>query len=102
MILPHLKKVNTCASTEIIVDDCWWFAYDVIKIVTMQIITNLLQIFILNIRLYNVSLCAKFKSIWTNENRVIGQRIWRIYVNCVIWKNALAGIVLPTNMAATV
>ena len=45
--------------------------------------------------------CTKFEVIWTNENRAIGQRNWRIF-NYVKWKNELVGILFPTNMAVAV
>ena len=44
---------------------------------------------------------TKFEVIWTNENRVMGKRSWRIFYY-VIWENGLVGVLLPTNMAAAI
>ena len=46
-------------------------------------------------------LCTKSEVIWTNENRVIGQKSWLIFYY-VIWENGLVGIHLHTNMAAEI
>ena len=43
----------------------WWFAYDVIK----NIMINLPQILVI----------TKFEVIWINENRFVGQRSWTFF-----------------------
>ena len=59
---------------------CKWFEYEVIKKMTMQIMTNWSKIFI-----------------WSTlfENRIIGQRGWK--VSYFTWRNGLVGILCPKN-----
>ena len=52
----------------------WWFAYDVIKNMIMQIMINLPKIM-----KWIVSLCTKFEVVWINENSVMKQKSWRIF-----------------------
>ena len=51
---------------------------------------------------HTTCLCTKFELIWINENRVTGQRSWRIFYNVVWENNGLVGTLLPTNMAAAI
>ena len=48
-----------------------------------------------------ICLCTEFEVIWTNENRVMGQRNWRIS-SYVTWKNGLVSIFMHTNMASEI
>ena len=78
----------------------WWFAYDVIKNMTMPIMISFTPNFhITSKTIQHVS--TKFKVTSANQNRVMGQIIWRIFYY-VIWENGLVDILLPTNMAATI
>ena len=73
----------------------WWFAYDVIKDMIMQITINFPQILIWSIRPYNMSL-TKFEVIWANENRVTGKKMLEIFYYG-IWENGLVGFLLPIS-----
>ena len=60
-------------------NEYWWFPYDVIKNMTMLVMINLPQFLLKPMRPYNITcLCTKFELIWTNENRVMGQKSWEI------------------------
>ena len=83
-----------------IVFNYWWIAYDIIKNI-MRIMIDSSQTSTWPIRPQNVCLYTKFEVIWTNENRVMGKRSWRIFYY-VIWENGLVGVLLPTNMAAAI
>ena len=63
---------------------CKWFEYDVIKKTTMQIMTNWYKILI-----------------WSTlfENRVIGQRGWKVSYYMGKWAD---GHYLPNNMTAAI
>ena len=64
---------------------CMWFEYDVIKKMTMQIMTNWSKILILSTLF---------------ENRVTGQRGWNVsYFTLGIWAG---GHYLPNNMTAAI
>ena len=67
---------------------------------TIQIMINLHQILIW-LEDHTTCLCTKFEVIWTNQNRVIGRRSWRIFYY-VIWENGLVGNLLLTIVAATI
>ena len=59
---------------------CKWFEYDVIKKMTMQIMTNWSKI-------------LKLSTLF--ENRGIGQRCWKVLY--FTWGNGLVGIICPTT-----
>ena len=65
----------------------WWFAYEVIKNMILQIMINLPR-FWKGLLDYTTCLCTKFEVVWINENRVMGQRSWTIFYY-VIWENKL-------------
>ena len=78
----------------------WWFAYNVIKNTDFANYDQAAPNFGISYQT-TTCLCTKFEVIWTNENRVMGQRSWRFFYY-VIWENRLKGILLPTNMAAEI
>ena len=61
---------------------------------------NLFQISVYKTMQHAAYLCNKFEVIWTNGNRVMGQRSWKVFGYHVTWENGL--ILLPTKNTAAI
>ena len=67
----------------------WWFSYDVIKNMIIQIIINVLQILVWAIRRYNVPLYE----IWSHLDQgrqSYGSKKLKDFLYFVIWENEFA------------
>ena len=96
----HITLYKLKVNSNVKMGTYWWFAYDVMKNVTMEIMINFLQNLIWSVGPYKVCLYQIWSNLDQSKQSYGPKKLENFYY--AIWENRLVGILLPTNMAAAI